>query len=98
MAPRKRILFIHHGKGLGGAPLSLLYLIQGLDHKRFEPIVVFLHDSEALKLFKAQAITVYGPTRTYDFPHTQIWWLSWRQLPLLARVIADSIKTVFITA
>ena len=98
MAPRKRIVFIHHGRGLGGAPLSLLYLIQGLDKERFEPVVVFLHDSEALKLFKAHNLTVVGPTNTYDFPHTKIWWLSWRQLPLLARVISDSIKTIIVTA
>jgi glycosyltransferase involved in cell wall biosynthesis len=38
----KRILYIHHAGGIGGAPLSLLYLIQHLDRSRYEPVVAVL--------------------------------------------------------
>ena len=37
---RIKILYFHHAIRLGGAPKSLAILIQALDKKRFEPIVV----------------------------------------------------------
>ena len=49
---KQTILYIHHGKGLGGAPISLLTLIKALDLTCYRPIVLFLYDSEALKLFR----------------------------------------------
>ena len=94
----KTILYIHHGKGLGGAPLSLLNLIKSLDRRFYTPIVLFLHDSEALTLFRQAGITVYGPALVYDFSHTAVWWFRLRHLHLLARAIKDSIKTIFHTA
>ena len=48
--PKKKILYIHHGKGIGGAPLSLLYLIESLDKQKYHPIVLFLHYSEVVDL------------------------------------------------
>ena len=51
-----KILFIHHGKGIGGAPLSLLYLVEGLLKTTYKPLVVFLHDSDAMTLFKKKNI------------------------------------------
>ena len=39
-AVRKKILYIHHATGRGGAPRSLSFLIAGLDRDEFEPIVV----------------------------------------------------------
>ena len=36
-----KILFIHHGGGIGGAPVSMLQLAQRLDPGRFHPVVVF---------------------------------------------------------
>ena len=38
---RVKILFIHHGSGIGGAPVSMLQLAQGLDPERYEPVVYF---------------------------------------------------------
>jgi len=49
---RKRILFIHHGSAHGGAPLSLLSLINYLDHSRYELIVCSSEeDVEVMDLF-----------------------------------------------
>ena len=98
MNTRKKILFIHHGKGLGGAPLSLLYLIQSLDKSRYQPVVLFLYDSEIINLYKTNGIEVLGPTNTLDFPHTKIWWFRWYHLPYLARTIKSTCKTLFFTA
>ncbi len=98
MNARKKILFIHHGKGLGGAPLSLLYLIQSLDQTRYQPVVLFLYHSDVINLYKANGIDVVGPTNTLDFPHTKIWWFRWYHLPYLARAINSTIKTLRGTA
>lgn len=90
-----KILFIHHGKGLGGAPLSLLYLIQGLDRTNFHPIVVFLYDSPIIEMYKQHGIETIGPLNKMDFPHTKIWWLRWYHVVTLLRSIRDTIQTIF---
>lgn len=49
-----KILYIHHGSGWGGAPISLLNLINKLDNEKFEPHVLLIKDSivsEKLKEF-----------------------------------------------
>ncbi|MFA6262962.1 MAG: glycosyltransferase family 4 protein [Candidatus Babeliales bacterium] len=93
-----RVLFIHHGKGLGGAPLSLLYLVRSLDRNRFEPMVLFLHDSVVIDLFKNEGITTIGPVNLMDFPHTKIWWLRWYHIATLVRAIIDLMRTILIRA
>ena len=84
---KKTILYVHHGKGLGGAPLSLLYLIQGLDKNKYEPIVVVLYASEIIDLYKQNNIRVVGPLNIMDFSHTKIWWFRWYHVTMLARAI-----------
>jgi len=95
---KKKILYIHHGKGLGGAPLSLLYLIKSLDRTKYHPIVLFLHNSEIIDMYKQHDIETYGPTNTYDFPHTKIWWFRWYHVPYLVKSIIDTFKTYFYVA
>jgi glycosyltransferase involved in cell wall biosynthesis len=95
---RKKVLYIHHGKGLGGAPLSLLYLIEALDKQKYEPSVLFLYDSEIIALYRQKGITVHGPTHTNDFPHTKIWWHRWYHVHHFFVAVASFIKTVFFTA
>lgn len=94
----KTILYIHHGKGLGGAPLSLLYLIQGLDKTRFKPIVLFLYDSEVIDLYKKHDIQTIGPLNIMDFSHTKIWWFRWYHAHFIARACRDTLKTIFFIA
>jgi glycosyltransferase involved in cell wall biosynthesis len=91
----KKILYVHHGKGLGGAPLSLLYLIEGINKKEYYPIVLFLYNSEIIDLYKSKEIEVVGPVNLSDFPHTKIWWLRWYHFFSFIRVIKDTVKTMF---
>lgn len=91
----KKILFIHHGKGLGGAPLSLLYLVESLDTTKYKPIVLFLHQSEVIDLFKEKGITTLGPANVYDFAHTKIWWFNWYHAHHFSRAVKDTLKTIF---
>ncbi len=92
---KKKILYIHHGKGIGGAPLSLLYLIQALDKNKYDPIVLFLHDSDAKKLFEENNIKTFGPVNRYDFPHTRIWWLRWYHASFFLTVLRDTVVTLY---
>ncbi len=63
-----RVLYIHHGRGIGGASLSLLYTIQGLDPERYQAEVLLLCRSSAKELYEKNGI----PTRVADrWPHFQ---------------------------
>ncbi|MBR9975524.1 MAG: glycosyltransferase family 4 protein [Bacteroidetes bacterium] len=79
----RRILYVHHGKGIGGAPLSLLYLIRGLDRSRYEPTVLCIHESEAAELFRREGVETIVDERQHDFSHTNVLWYPWWQLPKL---------------
>ena len=95
---KKKILYVHHGKGIGGAPLSLLYLIENLDKQKYYPIVLFLHYSEVVDLYKSKGIEVIGPINEYDFSHTKIWWLRWYHFPFFLKVLWSTFKTLFFVA
>ena len=81
--PLRRILYVHHGKGIGGAPLSLLYLIRGLDRSRYRPTVLCIHESEAADLFRRDGIDTVVDEALHDFSHTNVLWYPWWQLPKL---------------
>ena len=36
-----KIIFIHYGGGIGGAPVSLVQLVSSLDKELFDPIIIF---------------------------------------------------------
>ncbi len=73
--PPRKILYIHHGKGIGGAPLSLFFLIQQIDRRRFTPTVACLHDGAAFEMYRRAAglETVLLPGVS-DYSHTTLTW------------------------
>lgn len=81
--PVRSILYVHHGKGIGGAPLSLLYLIRWLDRARYRPVVLCIHESEAAELFRHDGIETIVDESLHDFSHTNVLWYPWWQLPKL---------------
>lgn len=87
---KKKILYIHHGQGIGGAPLSLLYLIQALDKTHYEPVVLFLNYSSVMDLYRSHGIIVVGPVTRSDFAHTDIWWYRWYHVKHLIKALIDS--------
>ncbi len=52
----KKVLFIHHGWGIGGAPISLLKLAVGLEEKGYQIKVLFLKQSDVVALFQEKGI------------------------------------------
>ncbi len=80
----KRILYIHHGGALGGAPLSLLLLLQQLDRSRYEPIVLCLAGGPVVERFRAAGVETHVATDISDFSQTELVWYGntlWWQLP-----------------
>lgn len=69
-----KVLYIHHGGGIGGAPLSLLYLIQQLDRTRYEPIVVTLKDGPVVSLYRENNIDTRPVSGIKEFSHTALEW------------------------
>ena len=77
----KRILYVHACAGLGGAPLSLLYLIEQLDRGRYEPEVLFVgRDGEEVDLFRRRGIPLRLRHDISTYPHALGAYLSLRSL------------------
>jgi glycosyltransferase involved in cell wall biosynthesis len=81
-APRP-ILFVHHRPELGGAPTSLVYLIERLDRTRFEPHV-FCPDGPVAGLFEEAGAIVHRG-RVAGFTHIWASTYAGRRWALLAR-------------
>ena len=60
----KKVLFIHHGGGIGGAPVSMLQLAATLDRDRYIPLAIFTQKGPILEF--AQELGV--PVRVYPLP------------------------------
>ncbi len=69
---RKKILYIHHGRGIGGAPLSLLYLLQKLDRTKYDPTVLCLYESEAADLYRDENIRTFVGRGIRSFNNTTL--------------------------
>lgn len=74
-----RILYIHHGQGIGGAPLSLLYLIRQLDRSRYEPVVLCLYESAAADLYRDEGIETHIARGIRTFDHSTLLWYNLRR-------------------
>jgi glycosyltransferase involved in cell wall biosynthesis len=53
---KKKILYIHHSTGIGGAPISLIEVIKALPPEEFDAEVLILKRSDVCDLFDAAAI------------------------------------------
>src|SRR5690606_22349926 len=68
------ILFIHHGKGIGGAPTSMIQLISALDMKKFDIEILFIyHTKILLKLCEERKIN-YRVLDSLFFRHVYLYW------------------------
>jgi glycosyltransferase involved in cell wall biosynthesis len=69
-----KILFFHHEGGIGGAPQSLRFLIEGLPRGKYEPVVVCLKDGPVIDLFKRSGARVVMARGLHDYSHTYLDW------------------------
>lgn len=70
---KRKILYIHHGSEMGGAPRSLLYLIQGLTSS-YRAIVCCVKDGDAAQRFRDQGIETLIRPGIETFNHTTAGW------------------------
>jgi glycosyltransferase involved in cell wall biosynthesis len=66
---RTRILYVHHGTGMGGAPQLLLKFLQRLDLERWEPVVWCIRRSSASELFESHGFRVIYEPNVVPFLH-----------------------------
>ncbi|HYH82244.1 MAG TPA: glycosyltransferase family 4 protein [Longimicrobium sp.] len=72
---RRRILYMVHSGGFGGALLSLRYLLEQIDKTRYEPVVACVHPiPEVMDVFRRLGLeTIHAPGIT-TFSHTTLEW------------------------
>lgn len=88
----RTVLYFHHGGAIGGAPLSLLYLLRQLDRTRYTPIVVTTRPGPVLDIYRDEGIetTVADDLAgsIVDFSHTTLEWYNLRHWwPLPGRLL-----------
>ena len=93
----RRILYIHHGGGLGGAPLSLLYLLRQIDRAKYEPVVLTLRDGPVVELYRREGIETLVGRGLDDFSHTTLEWYGGRDLWRLPGKVARFWPTIMRT-
>lgn len=72
---RRRILYVDHSGGQGGAPLSLRYLLEALDRGRYEPVVACIHPvPELMDAYRAAGVETLHAPGISIFPHTTGGW------------------------
>src|SRR5438093_370968 len=77
----RRILYVHACAGMGGAPLSLLYLMQQLDRTRYEPEVLLVGEGqEERDLYRRHGIPIRVRADLSTYPHALNASLSLRSL------------------
>jgi len=69
-----KVLYFHHEGGIGGAPQSLRFLIEGLPREKFEPVVVCLKDGPVIDLFRDSGARVIKGKGIHDYSHTYLDW------------------------
>lgn len=69
-----RILFIHHGKGIGGAPTSMIQLINALNKNLYQVKVLFIYDTPILTELCEENHINYRILDSWFFRNIYIYW------------------------
>lgn len=92
---KTKILFIHHGIGVGGAAISLAQMIKDLDKQSFTTNLVFMENSEATCFYKQIGIKIDETLNIPCFSHTVIWWYSITRVLHMLKASFGILKTSF---
>ena len=97
---RQRICYFVHSGSVGGATLSLLYLLQQMNRDRYEPLVVFLNESPLRQAFQDLGVETMVARRMSYFSHTTGESLSlrnprgWLQVPMFLPSVFQTYRLV----
>lgn len=91
---KAKVLFIHHGIGIGGALISLVNLINNLNKEKYEILVGLLTGGEAENVLLKNNIRyeVIGGTRDY-FAHNKTPKTHWRYLYQYVKIYRHWVNT-----
>mgnify|MGYP001378668674 CR=1 FL=1 len=94
LSKKTKILFVHHGTGIGGAPISLLNLIKFLNPERYIIKVTFVLESSAVEMFRQNRIeTEVINAPGHWFTHTETGHIPWYQFYRYVRVFLQWQRT-----
>lgn len=96
MEKKTKIMFVHHGTGIGGAAISLLQMVLKLNKSKFQPITIFMEDSSARDFFLENQVNVDEILNLAAFSHTVIWWYSLRRIHHFFKAFWSTIRLFFI--
>lgn len=51
---KKKIIFIHYGGAIGGAPLSMMQVVSSLDKNKYDPLIVFTEPGPVVDLSREE--------------------------------------------
>jgi glycosyltransferase involved in cell wall biosynthesis len=76
-----KVLYVHHSPHVAGATMSLFYLLEQLDRKKYDPLVLFnSEDGPAIDMFAKGGIEVLRDPRISFYQHGTMGWLGLRSL------------------
>jgi glycosyltransferase involved in cell wall biosynthesis len=55
---RRKILYVHHGGAMGGAPKSLYYLIESIDKNKFDVVIWVMRNGPVVPMFEKLGVPV----------------------------------------
>lgn len=94
-----KVLMIHHGRGIGGAPKSMSYLARALEKNNLvKTEILFLQKSSALQLFEGIKLKKHiSRFPIYYFYHMSKWVRIWQIHKLLFQFISFWFHLLFIS-
>ncbi len=94
MTNKTKILFIHHGTGIGGAPISLLNLINQLNPEKYECKVGLVKGGIVEELFRENGIKteIIGANDNW-FSHNETGKIQWKYFHRYPRIYLDWKRT-----
>ena len=92
---RKKILFVHHGSGMGGAPQLLLKFLLRLDLQKFEPVIWCIRKSSASEMFEDHGFKVIINTNACPFLHISDGFYGFRHPHLVFKMVFGQLRSYF---
>lgn len=91
-----QILYIHHGSKIGGAPISLLYLLRELDNSRYATTVLCIH-KEMADLYKKNGFKAFHDSRLGIISHTTSGWNGISRAHIFIKELLRIVPTILVT-
>ncbi|RLD10221.1 MAG: hypothetical protein DRI44_06545 [Chlamydiae bacterium] len=93
MVDKKKILFVHHGSGMGGAPQLLLKFLVRINLEKYDPVIWCIRKSSASNLFESRGFKVIINQNACPFLHISDGFYGVRHPHLIFKMSWEQIKS-----